>query len=335
MLLLIGASIYLKDLLIPQKLKPQIIPEFVYALAIKGCLFDLGIHQSDVKVDNSNITVTSSKRFTQDEILEAFKKLGNLGATVQVEGNEKVHIYTDRTKWHILFKYPPPVKYPPKRISHIAIIIDDMGQNMDAARELGNIAADLTFSILPEMSYSKESAIYLHKKGKEVLLHLPLEGRDGKNPGPGAIYSKMTLSEIRILLVNHLSNVPYISGVNNHMGSVITQDKTIMTIIAKELKQRNMFYIDSLTTNKSICKKVAEELDIPFASRDIFLDNNDSYAYISHQLEKLVVLGEKNSRAIGICHPRPTTIEVLKKEIPRLKDQGVIIEPVSSFAHEW
>lgn len=333
MVLLIGVAIYLEHRLTQKELIRQgrkvsapIVP--IKLLTIKGCLFDLDIQQKDTRIKGHTITVSSSKKLSEKEIRDVFYKFKKQGADVHVKDNKYVSIDTDKTSWHILFSYPK------RRAPRIAIIVDDMGLNMDVAKELGEIDADLTFSILPMRPYSKEVATYLHNIGKEIMLHLPMEGSNDKDPGAGALYKNMSPAVVRSILLKDISSVPYISGVNNHMGSKVTPDKTIMTTIARELKKKRFFYIDSLTTNKSVCKEVAKTAGLPFASRDVFLDNVDSYAYICDQLDKLVTIGEKCSYGIGTCHPHPTTIAVLKKEIPRLKKQGVVIEPVSILVHE-
>ncbi|MCD6569691.1 MAG: divergent polysaccharide deacetylase family protein [Deltaproteobacteria bacterium] len=333
MVLLIGVAIYLEhriprkeERIAPIPPSPKIAAKL---LIIKGCLFDLGIHRENTEIKGHTITVTSSKRLATKEIQNAFYRLKKEGADINIKGNKYVSINIDKTLWHIIFKY---IK---KRISRIAIIVDDIGLDMDAAKELGAIDANITFSVLPMRPYSKKSATYLHNAGKEIMLHLPMEGSNDKDPGVGAIYKNMGPAEIRSILRKDISSVPYISGVNNHMGSKVTQDKAIMRVITKELKKRRLFYVDSLTTNKSVCKDVAKEVGLSFTSRDVFLDNVDSYAYIHNQLNKLVSIGERCPYAIGVCHPHPTTIAVLKKEIPRLKKQGVVIMPISTFVHEW
>ncbi|MEA3224177.1 MAG: divergent polysaccharide deacetylase family protein [Thermodesulfobacteriota bacterium] len=333
MVLLTGVAIYLeyrltqKELIRQaQKVSAPIVP--IKLSTIKGCLFDLNIQKKDARIKGHTITVSSPRKLSEKEIRNVFYKFKKQGADVHIKNNKYVSIGTDKTSWRILFKYPK------RRASRIAIIVDDMGLNMDVAKELGKIDADITFAIMPMRPYSKEVATYLHNIGKEIILHLPMEGSNDKDPGAGALYKNMSPAEVRSILLKDISSVPYISGVNNHMGSEVTPDKAIMTTIAKELKKKRLYYVDSLTTNKSVCKEVAKKVDLPFASRDVFLDNVDSYAYIRDQLDKLVTIGEKCSCGIGTCHPHPTTIAVLKREIPRLKEQGVVIEPISIFVHE-
>jgi polysaccharide deacetylase 2 family uncharacterized protein YibQ len=175
-------------------------------------------------------------------------------------------------------------------------------------------------------------ADYLHGLGKEVMLHLPMQG-NGKDPGPNAIYADMSHSEILENMKENMLSVPHISGVNNHMGSVVTKDYTIMKYVFDELKESGLFFIDSLTTPESICRKAAMDIGLSFDARDVFLDNKRSDDYIKTQLDKLITISLKYSEAIGICHPYPETIAVLEREIPRLKDLGIEIVRVSSFVN--
>jgi len=117
------------------------------------------------------------------------------------------------------------------------------------------------------------------------------------------------------------------------MGSEVTQDRNIMMLVEKELKSKGLFYIDSMTTGKSVGYKVAEEIGLPFNKRDVFLDNEQNDAYIMVQLE-LKRKAMKHSSAIAICHPHPVTIAVLQREVPKLKDEGITLERVSKFVQE-
>ena len=166
------------------------------------------------------------------------------------------------------------------------------------------------------------------------MLHLPMQGAAGFNPGEGAIFKGMPSDKIRTILLEDINAVPYISGVNNHMGSEATQDREIMMLVETELKHKGLFYIDSLTTAKSEGFKVAQEIGLPWNKRDVFLDNEQNDAYITGQLEELKRKALKNSSAIAICHPHPETIVVLQREIPKLKAEGITLERVSRLLHE-
>ena len=122
-------------------------------------------------------------------------------------------------------------------------------------------------------------------------------------------------------------------GVNNHMGSVVTQNEVIMTALFSSIKEQGLFYIDSLTTGKSVCKTVATEMNLPFQVRDVFLDNEQTYQYIAGQIDELVLVAKRRGEAIAICHLHPATVEVLAHEVPRLNDKGIEVVRVSKLVY--
>lgn len=233
----------------------------------------------------------------------------------------------------------PPPKAPepepePAPAPRVAIVIDDLGGNPRAARELIALPQPLTFAVLPKLAYSREIADAAARAGKEVLLHLPMEpvGYPEKNPGPGALLSSMPPDTMMAVLEEDLRDVPHSIGVNNHMGSLLTEDEAVMRLILSYVKERKLFFLDSYTTPRSVVEAVARDLDLPTASRQVFLDHvpNDS-AYVEGQLEKLVATAKRHGAAIGIGHPRRATISALRKRLPKLAEEGVTVVRLSSI----
>lgn len=310
-------------------------------LAIKGCLFDIGASKDDVEFSGDRIVVKVKEKIPEDKLEELFKPINKIGK-IEVRDDKHVIIIMDSHKWEIEIVYPsvttptiPEIIKPSiGKKARIAIIIDDMGLSMKAASRLAQIDRDLSFSVLPHTERSEEIASYLHSRGCDVLVHIPMEGAAGKNPGRGAIMSDMDEYKMLSILKNDLNSITYAIGASNHMGSRITQDRDKMTVIIDELKRRGLFYIDSMTSPDSVCLDVARDAGEPFARRDVFLDNELNTLYITGQLDRLKKVATKNGYAIGICHPHDETIAVLEKEIPRLRSQGIELEPVSKFVRK-
>lgn len=207
----------------------------------------------------------------------------------------------------------------------IAIILDDWGYNLNNLENLKKIDLPLTLAILPNLTYSQEVAEYAHGLNKEVILHLPLEPFPGKyvKLEKDTILSSMKEKEILAILNNALKNIAYVSGVSNHQGSKLTTNEKSIKIIFNELKKRNLFFIDSITS-KSVCKKIAEELKIKFAARSVFLDNRSDKPYIEGQIRQLVKIAKTRGEAIGIGHDRKQTLETLMGMMPELeKEEGI------------
>ncbi len=206
----------------------------------------------------------------------------------------------------------------------IAIIIDDMGDKLRQGKKVMALPGKVTLSFLPHAPYSKTLANQAYTLGKEVMLHLPMETETGKRLGPDGLTLHMTELELKTTTKEALDSVPHVQGINNHMGSLLTRHPGAMGWLMQVIKeQEKLYFIDSRTTAHSVAGQVAEENGLPTARRDVFLDDVRDKSSIRKEFKKLIRLAKKNGSAIGIGHPRPETIEVLRREISRLDSQGV------------
>ena len=221
----------------------------------------------------------------------------------------------------------------PLPLRQISIIIDDIGNDLGPVRELLKIDADITFAILPLCSHSRESAEMLHKAGRETLLHLPMEpdSYPKEKPGNGALFTDMNNEELIFQLEKDLASVPYISGVNNHMGSKFMADEDKLVLIFNKLKRKKMFFIDSRTTAKTKASAASEKVNIQMASRRVFLDNDRDYNEIYKKLLDVAQNSSDVSPVIIIGHPYPETIRAIKDASRVLREKGIMIVPVSKL----
>jgi polysaccharide deacetylase 2 family uncharacterized protein YibQ len=240
-------------------------------------------------------------------------------------------------------KLPPPevpaVKSPEKPLPEIltgtvAIIIDDMGSSLREVEQLTAIGVPLTFSVIPGLGKSTEVAEFAHDHAYEVMIHMPMEPLDyprrrlEKN---GLLVSESD-GEIEKQVDDYMREVPYAVGANNHMGSRFTEDEGKMRDVLQVLHTKDMFFIDSMTTPKSVGAKVAREMGVRTASRNVFLDNVQDVAAIRKQLREVTRVAAKRGSAIAICHPHKATIEALTAELPLLKKEGIRFVSVSKLA---
>jgi len=218
---------------------------------------------------------------------------------------------------------PPPVPRV-RKMPKVAIVIDDFGYSMNNLETFFNIKEPLTLSILPNQRYSHEVANEAHSRGYEVLLHLPLEALSKDAPEEsGTIRTGMVEKEVNSRLKRDLTGVPYIIGVSNHQGSKATEDKDLMGEILIYLKEKKLYFFDSLTSQNSVCREVAAETGVKYARRDIFLDNSSDIAAIEDQMAKLRKMALARGRAIAICHDRKNTAAVLSKVMPEMAKEGI------------
>lgn len=219
----------------------------------------------------------------------------------------------------------------PERTVLVAIVIDDLGQDLAPARDIMSLPGKVTCAVMPGLTQSRKVAELAARNKREVLLHLPMEPKDrNMKTSPGTLRSDMTPLDFLNTLSDDVASVPGAVGVNNHEGSALTENKEAMKFLMAELKARNLLFLDSLTNPKSVAYATAKEFGLKAAKRDVFLDNEgDNAAYIGKQLEELARIAQEHGHAIGIGHPHPATISALRKWLADADKQGIEIVPVS------
>jgi len=215
----------------------------------------------------------------------------------------------------------------------IAVIIDDIGHDLSMVNKIIGMNIPVTLSILPYRPYSIDAANKAKINGLEVILHLPMEPYEypEKDPGEGALFTHMAKGEIIDLLEEHIEAIPGILGANNHMGSRFMESEEKLTIIFSELKKRNLFFVDSYTTNSSMGGRVAKKIGIRYASRNVFIDNNGRYRDTFEILNNLIKNRDRWQTLILIGHPYESTVRAIMKIIPLLKSKGIGIVPLSTL----
>jgi uncharacterized protein len=220
-----------------------------------------------------------------------------------------------------------------RQLLRAAIVVDDLGQNFEVAQELLDLPYPLTFSVLPRLSRSLDTAEAAHRAGREVMLHLPMEPDPGSRAvaGAGAIKVGMSSAEVVEWVKSDLATVPYARGVNNHMGSRATADRALMKPVMETLAERRMYFIDSRTTPDTVALDVARELGIPAFYRSVFLDNTQTTAYTLAQLRELCRVVRLQGVALAIGHPYPTTVAALREFLPELEREDIQLVPPSKL----
>lgn len=204
----------------------------------------------------------------------------------------------------------------------IAVVIDDWGYNQNSLEIIRQIRYPLTMAILPNLPYSSSLAKELHSLGFEIMLHLPMEPGEKYRLEKDTILSSMSITEIVNIINRDLLNISLCQGVSNHMGSKVTRDNRVMGIIFKELTKRQLYFLDSLVNADSICADLAGQMNIRFAKRDIFIDNQADPQYIKMQLYRLKTKAKLYGQAVGIGHTHKVTLEVLKEVLPEIEKEG-------------
>lgn len=201
--------------------------------------------------------------------------------------------------------------------AQLAIIIDDLGYNLRLGQRTLNLPGAITVAVLPFTPHGRELAHYAHQQGKEVMLHAPMSNHHDYPLGRGGLRSGMAKTEFIAVLRQNLANVPHVKGVNNHMGSQLTEEAEPMGWLMAELKQQQLYFVDSRTSAQTQALIQAQEIGLPSRRRDVFLDDKKDQQVIYQQLLLALEKAQQQGSAIAIGHPYPETLRVLE-QLPEL-----------------
>ena len=231
-----------------------------------------------------------------------------------------------------------PLSAEEKQQPVISIIIDDIGYRLHEDLRAIGLPGQVAFAIMPHSPHAGKMSALANELGKDVLLHLPMQATaNEKNRflGPGALTLEMTHAEFVQALDANLASVPHATGVNNHMGSLLTRHPGHMGWLMESLKSRKKYYLDSVTSNQSVAFSMARELQVPHLKRDVFLDNSQRDEDIEAQFKELIAVARRKGLAIGIGHPYPETMTVLSRNLLLLDNYGVkLISPREMLARK-
>lgn len=226
------------------------------------------------------------------------------------------------------FGFPPASKN-----AVLCVVFDDGGQNVAQLKKCIALPFPVTVAVLPRLAHSKESAALVRQSGNEVILHQPMQAINlGVNPGEGAILPQMSGGEIAATLSQNIAELAPISGINNHEGSLITEDEVKVGFVLETVHQKGIYFLDSRTSSATKIPSVAMEMGFSYFQRDIFLDNEKSRENILNELKRGVEIANRQGFVIMIGHVWSAEIlpAVLEEVYPELKKKGYRFSTVSN-----
>ncbi len=212
----------------------------------------------------------------------------------------------------------------------IAIVLDDLGLNRRNTAAVNDLPAPLTLAFLPYAGRIEAQTQAAHDAGHELMLHLPMEPLGSDWPGPDALTTKINQTEFIERLLKNLDRFEGFVGINNHMGSKLTADSSRMEVVMQELRKRDVLFLDSKTSARSVAGDVAGEHGVPNTTRDIFLDNVIDVEAIKRQLSRAEQVARSRGSAVAIGHPHDATIEALRQWLPNMEARGFVLAPISA-----
>lgn len=219
------------------------------------------------------------------------------------------------------------------RKNRLAIIIDDIGYNKSLSERAARLPGAFTLSVLPFTPYGPSTAHVAHNENKELMLHTPMSNLNNLPLGQGGLHSGMGKDALVTTLRRDLDNLPFIKGMNNHMGSRLTQEAAPMNWVMEELKTRGLYFVDSRTSALTVALETAKAHKIPSIKRDVFLDDEPNVSAITRQLHTAFALAKQNGFAVAIGHPYSSTLSVLENIQPLLQQHNIQLVFVSQLLH--
>jgi polysaccharide deacetylase 2 family uncharacterized protein YibQ len=218
--------------------------------------------------------------------------------------------------------------------ARLAIIIDDLGNDRAVAEAVFALGYPLTISVLPNHEHSMDIAKEAHRRGFQVMLHLPMQSVANETPEAQELHPGMPAPEVAALLDQFLQNVPDAAGVNNHQGSQATADAALMDELMPALRDRHLFYVDSRTTTATVAYDAAQDFGVRSAFRNVpFLDDVADVAAVRKQLELALRGAREKGEAVAIGHPHPATLQALREILPQAQAQRVRLVLASELVH--
>lgn len=217
-------------------------------------------------------------------------------------------------------------EYPSKETPWIALIIDDFGPPGTAkwVDSFLDLPFDLTFSIIPGNMKSVSIGRKINEAGGEVMIHLPMEPKEKESMEErDMVMVGIDAEELKTILDRVQNDLPHALGMNNHMGSKATTNDTLMQLLAAELKERKLYFVDSRTADYSRAYPNMVAAGVPVIGRDIFIDNSSDSTNFFKQVKVMLRIAHRRGWAVGIAHARSKSKALLESAVPLLKDSGV------------
>ena len=213
----------------------------------------------------------------------------------------------------------------------LIFVFDDAGHNLEQLQYFLDLPFPCTIAVLPKLPNSRETARRIRAAGKELILHQPMQALNPNiNPGDGAVKPGMDREEIKKIVASNVEEIGPIAGMNNHEGSLITSDEKAMEAVLELCKEKNIYFLDSRTSSKSVVPQVAKKLNMNIWERAVFLDNKKDKAYMKKQIIEGLEIASQRGEAIMIGHVFTVDLAILLKEMySDLTQEGYTFSTIS------
>lgn len=205
----------------------------------------------------------------------------------------------------------------------LVIIIDDVSTRSQL-KGIQATGIKITPSIFPPSQRSGAS----HRLARDLehyMIHLPMESGTAQfNRQTKTLMTTFDQEEIEARVKELRALFPTARYINNHTGSVFTDNYVEMRILYRALRKEGFVFVDSRTIASTKVPMIAEEFGDTYVARDIFIDNEQTVPYIHRQIQKAVKKAKKRGYAIAIGHPHPMTMKALSSAAAILNEVELV-----------
>lgn len=285
---------------------------------------------NDMEMDK--IEDTYEEELPEDIFEEELDDLSSDDEQILKENGKGYHIYHGHRSIREMGVIPPhkPWFFDNKPV--IAIVIDDMGVSPRRSKDIISLNAPVTTAFLTYAGHLPQQVEAARKAGHEIMIHVPMQAKTNKDAAPDVLTVAMSPDEVKSRLEEMLAKFKDIKGINNHMGSLFTENSQSLGAVMEVLHRRNLFFLDSKTSAQSVGRQEARKFNVVYVHRHVFLDNENNVEYITKQLGLAEGIARRNGYAVAIGHPKSGTYEALKAWIPTLEEKGIKLVPMSKIA---
>jgi uncharacterized protein len=302
---------------------------FRHRIGDEAIYVSLGIDQQEMDLNYANMILSGQVEIANGKVLVGKEYQNGNKQVLEIVDND------DKQTYEVTLYYAKKTTSIKKK-TKLAIVVDDFGIHNDKLLEkFCSLDENVTFAILPYQKYSEHVMYRAAETGHESMIHIPMEpvSYPQNNPGSNAIYVHQSKREIVKRMESYIRELPLCVGSNNHMGSLVTTDQSIMRSVLEVIQEHNLYFVDSRTSNSSIAYDVAKKMMIPTFKSSLFLDTPDvSMKTMKIKIAALKNLAKNREKILVITHcATEERYQYLKEFIKRVKKMDIEIVPVSKL----